>query len=90
MLSLRLSPFIHRTYKSVHELCYPPDEYAAMVELPDRRKHVRFCATLYTTNLLWTYLEFNPGFQAQKPETNFQRLGMTCYVDFNSDILLTG
>lgn len=86
---LQLSPFTCRTYKSVHELCCPPDDYAAMVELPDRRKHVRFSASLYITNLLWTSLELNPGFRAQKPATNLQRHGMTCYADFNYDILLT-
>jgi len=75
---LRLSPFIYRTYKSVHELCYPPDEYAAMVKLPNRRKHVRYCANLYTTNLLWTSLELNPGFRTQKPGTNLQIHGITC------------
>lgn len=86
---LRLSPFIYRTYKSVHELCYPPDEYAAMVKLPDRRKHIHFCASLYKTNLLWTSLDLNPCFRAQKAATNLQRHGMTCYADFNSDVLFT-
>ena len=53
MLSFTALPFhIYGTYKSVHKLCYPADEYAAMVELPDRRKHVYLCATSYITYLL--------------------------------------
>jgi hypothetical protein len=91
---LRLSPFQHITYKSVSKNLLSTGRVCRNGRVTGQTKicagrQPRHCATLYTTKPLWNSLKLNPGFRAQKPATNLQRHCMTCYGDFNYDILLT-